>query len=184
MMSPMSPLPRMTARRPTERFCRFTRCCTTPAVYTPAGRVPATPMAPRVRSRQPVASSTAPACTVCCPPRATNVTRRSGVMAVTMAEQRISTPGAHASRRKRATYSGPVSASENRSTPKPSWMHWFKMPPTRSLRSSTSTSGTPRRRASAAAASPAGPAPMMTRLTFRMAAPPAARRRWAGRPPF
>ena len=59
MMRPMSPDPRITTRLPGMMPSMFTRRCTVPAVYTPAGRVPGVISAPRGRSRQPIASTTA-----------------------------------------------------------------------------------------------------------------------------
>src|SRR5699024_1230378 len=51
-------------------------------------------------------------------------------------------------------------------------MHWFRMPPSSLSRSRISRSSTPCRRASMAAARPAGPPPMMTRSTFFIVVPP------------
>ncbi len=67
---------------------------------------------------------------------------------------------------RRAAYSGPVNSSLKVCSPKPLWMHWFRMPPN-SL--SRSKSKCPARRfcvAATAAARPAGPPPMMTKSTF------------------
>ena len=63
----------------------FTMRWAVPADQMPAGRVPAMFRAPRGRSRQPMASTTACACT-CCKPTARPVTvsTRSGVMSSTM----------------------------------------------------------------------------------------------------
>ena len=57
MMSPMSPLPRMTQRRVGSSPSRFVKFCAVPAVNTPAGRVPWMKTCFAVRSRQPVAST-------------------------------------------------------------------------------------------------------------------------------
>ena len=57
MISPMSPLPRITTRFPGIQPSMFTYRWAAPAVNTPAGRVPGMAMAPRVRSRQPMAST-------------------------------------------------------------------------------------------------------------------------------
>ena len=68
MMSPMSPLPRITARRPTIFPSMLMNRWAAPAVRMPEHRVPGTEMAPRVRSRQPMARTTAPDRTVWQPP--------------------------------------------------------------------------------------------------------------------
>ena len=93
MIRPMSPDPRTTTRRPTMRFLVFIRFWAVPAVYTPAGRVPGMAMAPRVRSRQPVASTTAPAWQRSSPRRVTAVTCRPAVRRVTMAPVTRAAPG-------------------------------------------------------------------------------------------
>ena len=168
MMRPMSPEPRTTTRRPTRRFLVFIRFWAVPAVYTPAGRVPGMAMAPRVRSRQPVASTTAPARQVRSPRRVTAVRVRSRVSPVTMAPVIRSAPADRASSRARWAYSGPVRASRYRTRPKPSWTHWLRMPPSRFSRSSTRTEGAPASRAPWAAAKPPGPPPTTT-TSYRMA---------------
>ena len=61
----------------------------------------------------------------------------------------------------RWAYSQPESRSPKRSRPNPSWMHCFKIPPSRASRS-TSSVFAPARRAPSAAASPAGPPPTIT----------------------
>ena len=162
MIRPMSPDPRTTTRRPTMRFLVFIRFWAVPAVYTPAGRVPGMAMAPRVRSRQPVASTTAPAWQRSSPRRVTAVTCRPAVRRVTMAPVTRAAPAAWASPRARRAYSGPVRVSRYRMRPKPSWMHWWRMPPTWSSRSSTRTEAAPASLAPWAAARPPGPPPMMT----------------------
>ena len=63
---------------------------------------------------------------------------------------------------KRAAYSGPVSSSLNVWRPKPLWMHWLRMPPRRSSRSTMTTESLPASRAAMAAARPADPPPTMT----------------------
>ena len=50
----------MAIRLPGRSPIRLTSFCASPAVRTPAGRVPGIRMAPRVRSRQPIARTTAP----------------------------------------------------------------------------------------------------------------------------
>ena len=65
-----------TSARPGSRCpARYTRRCSSPVVITPGGRSPGTRRAARGRSRQPVASSTAPAATVSIPAGLVSVTR-------------------------------------------------------------------------------------------------------------
>ena len=112
MMSPMSPDPRITTRRPGIMPSMLTRRCAQPAVYTPAGRVPGMFSAPRVRSRQPMARTTALACTRTMPfsletavRRLSASTDRTMVLSITSMESIFSTSSI-----KRWAYSGPVSS--------------------------------------------------------------------------
>ena len=61
MIRPMSPEPRMATRRPGSTPSTLTNFWASPAVITPDGRSPGIRIAPRVRSRAPLASTTAPA---------------------------------------------------------------------------------------------------------------------------
>ena len=78
MIRPMSPEPRMTASWPIRRFWRLTRFWAEPAVKIPAGRVPGISIISRVRSRQPMARTTAPASTSLYPSRELIRRTRSG----------------------------------------------------------------------------------------------------------
>ena len=59
MISPMSPDPRMTTRRPGRTPFKLTNRWAAPAVKIPAGRPPGIRIAARVRSRAPIASTVA-----------------------------------------------------------------------------------------------------------------------------
>ena len=59
-------------------------------------------------------------------------------------------------------YSGPVSSSLNVCSPNPLWIHWFKIPPNSLSLSKINMSSIPLFFAETAAASPAGPPPMIT----------------------
>ena len=168
MMRPMSPEPRMTARFPGSSPLRLTNFWAAPAVYTPAGRVPGMPIAPRGRSRQPIARMTARARSFKYPSRGlTAVTIFAPSFSVpssrTIVSSRYGMPFSTVSRAKRAAYSGPVSSSRKRWSPKPLWMHCSRMPPSCGSRSRMRISRTPCSWAARAAAIPAGPPPIITK---------------------
>ena len=100
----------MTAFLPGRMFRRFTRSCTTPAVYMPASRGPGMDSIPRVRSRQPVDRTTALADSFSIPSRLTAVMTLSAVISVTMQPVRNSMPDSTASLIPLAAYSGQLAA--------------------------------------------------------------------------
>ena len=100
MISPMSPEPRMTTSRPGRYPSMFTKRCARPAVMIPAGRVPGMSRLPRLRSRQPMASTTARQSTCATPSGSCSSTTvldgpRSR-MSITMAPVRMATPASSA----------------------------------------------------------------------------------------
>ena len=165
MMRPMSPEPRITTLLPGAQPCKFMKFCAEPAENTPAGRVPGVPSAPAPRSREPVASTAAPAEMVCSPCGDTISTEMSRAPSPpfftrsTLASRTTCTLRPSSVASSREAYSGPVSSSPKRCKPKPLWMHCFKMPPWW-LSRSTSTTLAPFRAAEAAAAMPAAPPPI------------------------
>ena len=166
MISPMSPDPRITARRPGRHPWRFMKFCALPAENTPDGREPARLSAPSPRSREPVASTTARAAMACAPRASTACTvsgapssGRPGSTDVTLAPASTSTEPASASASiSRCAYSGPVSSTPKRCSPNPLCTHCLRMPPSFSSRSSKSTRA-PCCAAAWAAAMPAAPPP-------------------------
>src|SRR5699024_9032570 len=132
--------------------------------------------APRGRSRQPMASTTAVGCSWNRPS-----VRFMAVTVLSAARSSTMVWGLQGMRRwlacwmKRKAYSGPVSSSLKVCSPKPLWMHWLRMPPSSLSRARMRRFSAPRRRASMAAARPAGPPPMMTRSAFFIMAPPSQR---------
>ena len=89
----------------------FTSRWAVPADQRPAGRVPGMFSAPRGRSRQPMANTTAPALT-CCKPvsRPVTVSTRSGDTSSTMQSVHSSISRRRISSMYRWAYSGPVSS--------------------------------------------------------------------------
>ena len=135
----------------------------------PAGRVPGMFSAPRFRSRQPIARTTARAVISVRPFSSLTAVRcfipsPSASRERTIVEVRAGISSSAAFFANRAAYSGPESSSPNRWMPKPLWMHWRRMPPSSGSRSRIriSRGAMPFSAAATAAASPAGPPPMMT----------------------
>ena len=134
MISPMSPEPKITAREPGLRFSILMYRCARPAVNTPAGRLPGILISPRVRSRQPMARTTARPVSCSMPSRLMSVT-----VWVTPSSALSSAPDAHSPESipitmlfrnsampvactwsiKRCAYSGPVSSCLKCDRPKP-----------------------------------------------------------------
>ena len=169
MISPMSPEPKMTAREPGLRFSILMYRCARPAVNTPAGRLPGILISLRVRSRQPMARTTA---------RPMSCNMPVGLMSVTVWTVASSVDSPESSpitmlfknsamsvsctwSIKRCAYSGPVSSCLKCERPKPGWMHWRRIPPRCRSRSTMATRASALCAASAAAI-PAGPPPMTT----------------------
>ncbi len=166
MMRPMSPEPRMTARRPGRRPFTLTRYCASPAVKMPAGRSPWMKTWRSERSRQPVASTRARAETRRTPSvlelaASSKPPRASRRISSTKAPVRAAAPEAANSAAARYAYSGPASCSRNLRRPKPSWTHWRSTPPRTSSRSRRRVEA-PALAEAAAAARPAGPPPSTT----------------------
>ena len=132
-------------------------------VITPAGRSPGISRAARGRSRHPVASSTAAACTVSMPSALVIVTACEpsgpGAQPVTVVPSRTSAPAATAASARARAYAGPVMTRRRSRSPYPVCQLCRGTPPGSASRSATSTGPAPSRRSSAAADSPAGPAP-------------------------
>ena len=105
-------------------------------------------------------------------PEFTAVTTRSGVIASTMVSRRQGMARSRTFWIYRWAYSGPVSSSWKVWRPKPLWIHWLRMPPSSVSRSRSRMSSTPLSRAATAAASPAGPPPMITRSQCFIPRPP------------
>ena len=145
MMSPMSPEPMITARRPGMQPSMFTRRWASPAVNTPAGGCRRWPRCPgcapgspwpaprpvwrsaRRRALRERAVSTLPPAAA--PPRSPSPWRPGDVDA-----RRASTGPM-----KRSAYSGPVRSSPNSCRPNPLWMHCRRMPPRNGSRSTMAT---------------------------------------------
>ena len=166
MMRPMSPEPRITTRLPGMIPSMFTSRCAVPAVNTPAGRVPGMSSAPRGRSLHPIASTMDFALKMRMPCTGEIVvTAWSAETSSTIVRHSIGIFSSFTLSMKRCAYSGPVSSSLKRCSPKPLWMHCCRMPPGASSRSRISTFAQPASRAATAAASPAGPAPITSTST-------------------
>ncbi len=117
----------------------------------------------RVRSRQPMAKTMAPAWMGSIPSRAfTAVRDKSLFISKTMVSGRHSISSCFTRRAKCSAYSGPVRRSFIIKVPNPSWMHWGRMPPRVLSLSRRSTFSAPCARALNAAAIPAGPPPIIT----------------------
>ncbi len=144
MIRPISPEPRITASLPGRHPFWFTSFCAVPALKIPAGRVPAIFSAPFGRSRQPMASTTAFASTVKIPSSSlAAVMILSGDTASTMVLYFTEIPSSRTFFSYFQAYSGPVSSSPKRCSPKPLWMHCCKIPPRCSSRSRIRISLTP-----------------------------------------
>ena len=129
--------------------------------------------APLDRSRQPIARMTAFAWTSNMPSsRFMAVTFLSAEMSMTIVFNLYSIPRSKTISIKREAYSGPVNSSLNVWRPNPLWIHWFKIPPSSLSRSMINMLSIPWSFALAAAASPAGPPPTITKSYVFMAKPP------------
>ena len=169
MISPISPEPKMTAREPGLRFSILMYRCARPAVNTPAGRLPGILISLRVRSRQPMARTTARPVSCSMPVGLMSVTVWTAVSSagspesipITMLFRNSAMSVARTWSIKRCAYSGPVSSCLKCDRPKPGWMHWRRMPP-RCCSRSTMATRAPALCAASAAAMPAGPPPITT----------------------
>ena len=162
MISPMSPLPRMTHFFAGILPMRLTKFCAVPAVNTPAGRVPCMSTCFAVLSRQPVASTSAFAVKSSMPSRLTHVTAKPSAffsIFVTKVSVYASIGSSFTKSMYLSAYSGPASFSPKRISPNPSCTHCLSMPPSLASRSSTAVLA-PALHALSAAASPAGPPPI------------------------
>lgn len=143
--------------------------CARPAVKTPAGRLPGILISLRVRSRQPMARTTARPVSCSMPVGLMSVTVWTAValvgspesIPITMLFRNSAMSVERIWSIKRCAYSGPVSSCLKCDSPKPGWMHWRRMPP-RCCSRSTMATWAPALCAASAAAMPAGPPPITT----------------------
>lgn len=129
---------------------------------------------PAVRSRQPVESTNARASTFRSPSLPTSVSTKPSPLfrcGKRKSAAAVCAPQPRSISMYRWAYSQPESRSPKRSRPNPSWMHCFKIPPSRASRS-TSSVFAPARRRPAPLQAPLGRRPRSRRHSAPSSVPP------------